>query len=168
MLLSVTGHRPDKLGGYSTSVYRRLREFAKIELQIIRPSIVLTGMALGWDQAVADACVDLDISFKACVPFKGQEARWPEESQTHYHELLAVASEVVYVSPIGYAVWKMQVRNKYMVDNSEQLLALWDGSKGGTANCVEYAVKKLIPASPYEFFINNCWTRWLDFTSVAA
>ena len=36
----------------------------------------------------------------------------------------------------------MNLRNKYMVDNSDLLLAVWNGKKGGTANTVKYARKK--------------------------
>ena len=35
----------------------------------------------------------------------------------------------------------MQKRNEYMVDKCDILLAVWDGSAGGTNNCVKYARK---------------------------
>ena len=41
----------------------------------------------------------------------------------------------------GYAAWKMQKRNQFMVDHSNLLIAVWDGSSGGTSNCVAYAKK---------------------------
>ena len=33
----------------------------------------------------------------------------------------------------------MQIRNQWMVDNCELLIAVFDGTSGGTANCVNYA-----------------------------
>ena len=33
----------------------------------------------------------------------------------------------------------MMKRNKYMVDKSDIVVAVWNGSKGGTANTVKYA-----------------------------
>jgi uncharacterized phage-like protein YoqJ len=33
----------------------------------------------------------------------------------------------------------MQIRNEWMVDRCDKLIAVWDGSKGGTGNCVDYA-----------------------------
>jgi uncharacterized phage-like protein YoqJ len=33
----------------------------------------------------------------------------------------------------------MQLRNIWMVDHADEVWAFWDGSKGGTANCVKYA-----------------------------
>lgn len=35
----------------------------------------------------------------------------------------------------------MQKRNEYMVDLADRVIAVWDGSKGGTATCVKYAEK---------------------------
>lgn len=43
----------------------------------------------------------------------------------------------VYTQP--YTKQIMQVRNCYMVDNVSQVVAVWDGSGGGTKNCVNYA-----------------------------
>ena len=37
----------------------------------------------------------------------------------------------------------MQIRNRWMVDNSDLVLAVFDGKKeGGTWNCVKYAKSK--------------------------
>jgi uncharacterized phage-like protein YoqJ len=33
----------------------------------------------------------------------------------------------------------LQKRNEWMVDHCDLLIAVWDGSEGGTANCVRYA-----------------------------
>ena len=41
-----------------------------------------------------------------------------------------------------------------MVDNSDIIIAVWDGTKGGTYNCVQYAKKKnkeIIQINPKEF-----------------
>lgn len=53
------------------------------------------------------------------------------------------AAEVVVVSDGEYAVWKMQTRNEAMVDAADELWALWDGSSGGTKNCIDYAKGKV-------------------------
>jgi uncharacterized phage-like protein YoqJ len=34
----------------------------------------------------------------------------------------------------------MQDRNKWMVDHCDALVAIWNGTSGGTANCVKYAL----------------------------
>lgn len=42
----------------------------------------------------------------------------------------------------AYKPYLMQKRNEYMVDNTETLMAVWNGTSGGTENCVKYAQKK--------------------------
>lgn len=139
LILAATGHRPDKLGGYEPWAQRQVHEFARFLLSQWQPSRVVVGMALGWDTAVALGALDLGLPLIACVPFAGQELRWPLESQRIYGRILEQAAAVELVCSGGYAAHKMQLRNRAMVDQCDLLLACWDGSPGGTANCVEYA-----------------------------
>ena len=166
MKITVTGHRPNKLGGYSADVLNRLADFATAELLELCPELVYTGMAQGFDLAVAWACLHLDIPYVACIPFKGQEQIWPEETQERYRLLVSKASEVVTVSKGSYAPWKMLTRDYYMVDqlsllDGDKLLALYNGdTSGGTFKTVRYAENRNKP-------IENCWQRWLNFNAVA-
>lgn len=139
MIIAATGHRPDKVGGYGPAADQRRRDLAYNWFAANRPARVISGMALGWDTAVAEAAYNLGIPFVAAVPFEGQESRWPDLSQRTFRALLAVAAEVVIVSPGGYSVGAMHARNHWMVDHADKVLALWDGSDGGTAGCVRYA-----------------------------
>ena len=153
MILAATGHRPEKLGGYDEATYLELRGFALGYIQQRRPVKVISGMALGWDTAWAAAAVYAGVPFIAAVPFAGQESRWPGPSQARYHALLAKASEVVIVCPGGYSAQAMQRRNEWMVDRCDEVIALWDGSAGGTGNCVRYARKVGRP-------VVNLWNEW--------
>jgi len=144
MILAVTGHRPQKLGGYGRPALERLYKVALQELSVPGPTKVLTGMALGWDTAVALACFKLDLPYVACVPCEGQEKLWPAESQERYKKLLAGAEEAIMVSEGPYHPNCMMDRNIYMVDHCEKLVAMWDGKEsGGTWNCIEYARTKV-------------------------
>lgn len=145
-IVAGTGHRPDKLGGHTADAMRRLDAFAEGLIDAARPRKVISGMALGWDQALVKAAGSCGIPYIAAVPFKGQESRWPFFSRKLYEILLSGAAEVIYVCEPGYAPWKMQRRNEWMVNNCEVLLELWDGSDGGTANCVRYADRKGVTA----------------------
>ena len=44
----------------------------------------------------------------------------------------------------GYSVFKMQLRNEWMVDHCDKLIAIFnqDETSGGTFNCVQYARSK--------------------------
>jgi|SRR6185369_2948528 len=141
MIVAFTGHRPDKLGGYKLPNDTYIKVCRDIDwlLKELNPEKVISGMALGVDQWAANIAYKLGIPFVAAIPFEGQELAWPEASQKTYRILRKLASEEVIVSPGGYSADKMQVRNIWMVDNCDSLIAVWDGSKGGTGNCVEYA-----------------------------
>ncbi len=152
MVVSGTGHRPNKLGGYSREAQHKLIRLADEYLGIVRPDKVVTGGALGWDQALAYAAISQNLPHVLALPFEGFESKWPRESQEFLYSLMT-PSEVVFVCEPGYAAWKMQVRNQWMVDNSGSVVALWDGSDGGTANCVAYANKVGRP-------VHNLWERY--------
>lgn len=152
MIVAFTGHRPDKIGGYKlpNPTYIHICQQIDKALRELKPEKVITGMALGIDQWAAMIAYKLKIPFLAAIPFENQESKWPQSSQDTFKLLRKLATEEVIVSPGGYAASKMQVRNEWMVDHCDKLIAVWDGSKGGTGNCVEYArsIKKDI------YFIN--------------
>lgn len=152
MIVAGTGHRPPKLGGYGYDTFDRLTALARDWLQEARPAKVISGMALGWDQALARASVDVGIPFIAAVPFKGFASPWPSSSQYQLTALLCLASEIHIVSEMpGSAA--LQQRNEWMVDRADEMVALWDGSFGGTFNCLRYAQRR-------GKAVANLWPRW--------
>lgn len=155
IVLAGTGHRPDKLGGYSNAAYERYFGIAVEALDVLKPETVISGMALGWDTALAEAAYALGIPFYAFVPFEGQERLWPTDTQYMYRKLLQVAEKVIHCCEPGYATWKMQRRNEMMVDHADKVIALWNGSDGGTANCIEYACRNDVP-------VINLWDIYND------
>jgi uncharacterized phage-like protein YoqJ len=144
MIVAFTGHRPDKLGGYKlpNPTYQFVCQQIEQALKELQPEKVISGMALGVDQWAANIAHKLGIPFIAAVPFTGQEKAWPAPSQKTFNTLIKLASEVVIVSEGGYAAYKMQIRNEWMVDRCDKLIAIWDGTPGGTGNCVKYAQSK--------------------------
>jgi uncharacterized phage-like protein YoqJ len=141
MIVAFTGHRPAKLGGFklpNDTYIKVCREIDKA-LKELKPEKVITGMALGVDQWAAMIAYKLGIPFLAAIPFENQESKWPEKSQKTYRILRKLATEEAIVSEGSYSVDKMQTRNVWMVDNCNHLIAVWDGSAGGTSNCVKYA-----------------------------
>lgn len=103
------------------------------------PSFVISGMALGVDQWAAQEAVDLGIPYIAALACDNPEAPWPLPSKERYRALLAKARQIVVVSPGEFKPWKLQRRNEWMVDNCHRVLAVHDGSSGGTYNCIKYA-----------------------------
>ncbi|HEY9295305.1 MAG TPA: hypothetical protein VIQ31_02825 [Phormidium sp.] len=149
LTIAGTGHRPDKLGGYSDVILDRLTALAYAYLVRVDATHVISGMALGWDTAVCVAALRLGLPVTAAIPFKGQELKWPYKSQQLYHSLLTQCSSSIVLS-------SYQRRNEWMVQQCDRLVALWDGSSGGTANCIRYAnaINR-----PYD----NVWKSWEKF-----
>ena len=68
-----------------------------------------------------------------------------------WQEVCDKSDEVVLVTDEEYKPYLMQVRNIWMVERSDIVIAVWDGTEGGTANCVksaEKAKKQIIRIKP--------------------
>ena len=149
--IAFTGHRPNKLGGYDDTSPKRVALRNKIEETLQRAVdvhskmyeiVVISGGALGVDQDAARVARRMNIPFIVAQPCKNHESKWFEESKIKYRKMLELAREVVLVSNGTYdelGAKCMQDRNIWMVDHCNVLIAVWDGSSGGTANCVNYA-----------------------------
>jgi len=112
----------------------------------------ISGGAVGFDQVAAKAVIDLymaglPIQLIMAIPFEGQESKWSRLVVEGYNYILGHAHEVHYVCEPGYAPWKMQKRNEWMVDRAKTIVALYlsEGKTGGTLNCINYAMKHKKP-----------------------
>lgn len=171
----VNGAGQNKLGLMITAIRTRLQqekfetrnpEEVLVDLAVeylnkLKPSLVISGMALGWDTALAIACVKLNIPFVAALPFPKQASRWPDQSKRRWEFLLSKAKLVVAVGSDELAdadiKAAMQWRNEFMVDNAQLILACYDGTPGGTQNCVKDAQEQ-------GKTIVNTYARWQDMT----
>lgn len=148
MKLMITGHRPNKLGGYGMD--SAVVESIDVELRKIvsaldpAADVAICGMAQGVDQMFAEICMEFRIPVHAYVPFEGQESRWPTQAVTKYRSLLHRCVDVTVCSdhPLMSA---FLLRNAMMVRDSDSAIAVWDGSRGGTANTVDMINIRDIP-----------------------
>jgi len=145
-----TGHRPHKLPfGYNEDD-PRCKQLKKVLLCRIRELVekegvlhFITGMALGVDMYAAEAVLSLKkkdarLTLEAAVPCADQAARWSEEMRRRYAHLLSGCDKVTTLQE-SYTMGCMERRNRYMVEQADFLVAVWDGSPGGTANTIRYA-----------------------------
>ena len=148
MKMCVTGHRPNKLYGYNLNDprYIKMKEDFKRLLVENNCTEAITGMALGVDTVFALAVLELkseeyDIKLHCAIPCRNHSCKWIKESVDLYNDILRKADFVKLVSDEPYKPWVMQRRNEYMVDLADKVIAVWDGTRGGTYNCVKYAEK---------------------------
>jgi uncharacterized phage-like protein YoqJ len=156
MNIAFTGHRPNKLGhdyDLKSPLVMKIRgeiirHLASLGYKLGKIDSIIVGMALGIDTLAAEISIDLKIPFIAAIPFNGQHLKWPFKSRERYLNLLSKAAEIVNVSGADYYKPEfMQQRNIWMVDQltgkNDYLIAVHDGSSGGTFNCVQYATGKV-------------------------
>lgn len=147
-----TGHRPNKLNGYDPKdnrdlLWRLHKEIVK-HIELKDCNTFISGMALGIDIWAAKIVLKLkrdrfpNVKLVCAIPCKNQESRWVKSSQLEWQEICKLADEVIYVSEDEYKPYLMQKRNEWMVDNANYVIAVHDGTNGGTGNCVNYAKNK--------------------------
>lgn len=133
MILGITGRRE------IPPIRNKLTEAIKI----LQPTKIISGMAYGTDLLAAEIAVALNIPFMAAIPFLDQERYYDVSDKVRYRNLLKKAESQVVICEGPYAKIKYQKRNEYIVDNSDKILAVFDGiESGGTYNCIKYAEKK--------------------------
>ena len=107
----------------------------------------LSGMTQGTDLWCSEIVLDLKkknpaLRLHCILPCKGQESKWTASAQERYHSILDQANEVVYVGQ-EYSKDCMLKRNRYLVDHSSFLLAVYNGTRrSGTGATVRYALKQ--------------------------
>ena len=147
-----TGHRPGKLPwGYNEAdprcldLKRRLRDAVEAAYQEGFRHFIC-GMALGCDLYFAETVLALrgrqgDVTLEAAIPCPTQADEWPEPDRRRYQALLAACDFETMVQD-HYSPGCMQRRNRYMVDHSALLIAVYDGMPGGTRRTLEYAIRQ--------------------------
>lgn len=142
-----TGHRPQKCGGYDeqnpTALWVKAKLAEEIDLAIREGcTTFISGGAIGTDIWAAEIVLNRGKSLVIARPFPSQHDRWPDHSQQRFFAVLELADHVEDVSPDPYQPWKMMVRNRWMVDRAGRLIAVYDGTAGGTSHCVDYGRQK--------------------------
>lgn len=153
VIIAGTGHRPKFIkDGYSILSFEKLQSIADKYLRQYNPTDVISGMAQGWDMALAAAAKGLGIKLHVYLPSDTQPQTWPKTglySQAWYQHLLnyvtAVKGDIVVIQPMNYKAACI-ARDKMMVDNCDLLLAFGNPAfvqtNSGTWTTIRYAEKK--------------------------
>ncbi len=160
---AITSHRPTRFKWKYKEHYagckrlkKRIRDqIASLYEQGVRQFWV--GGALGVDMWAGEIILRLkeqpgfeDIQLHIALPFEGHDAGWDERSRTRMEFLIRHSTETVVVGIAGEPSTKnYRLRNQYMVDHADCLLAVYDNDcsiRSGTGMTVSYARTKGEPA----------------------
>jgi len=105
------------------------------------------GMASGADLLFAKTALRLKkeyppVRFIAVIPCLEHDKGWNHADRTACREAAEQADEVIMVSNTRYYDGCMAKRNRYLVDNCDELLAIYDGRPGGTMQTINFAKER--------------------------
>ena len=89
------------------------------------------------------------IAVAAALPFRGFWDHYKnkrDDNRIYFDNLEKQLDVIAYISEGGYEVSKMHKRNRWIVDNSDVMITVYDGrKKGGTYKTLSYAKKQRKP-----------------------
>jgi uncharacterized phage-like protein YoqJ len=155
--VGITGHRPEQI-----SDPQWVKDALCTAYEITTPSVIYQGMAAGVDLWSAKQAWSNHIPYVCVRPWAGHKARLSDRIE--YDKTIKHSLRVVDVSPlIEYpGPWIYSKRNEWIVDTVDIIIAVWNGTSGGTSHCVEYASDNNTPIlqiNPKDRSI-----KWLNFT----
>lgn len=147
-----TGHRPDKLPWRNNEEDLRCLTLKKRIDAVLEEAYCagyrhfICGMAQGADFYFCEAALALrdrydGVTVEAAIPCEEQAARWREQDRTRYFALVSRCDFETMVQR-SYDRGCMLRRNRYMVNRSSRLIAVYDGLLGGTMYTITYAMKQ--------------------------
>ena len=155
---AITGHRPTRFKWNNNGckrLKRRLKEqFVLFYEQGVRRFYV--GGALGVDLWSGELLLELkeqpeysDIELVLVLPFDGHDRDWDPKSRRRLSVLRQRSAKVVIAGTAeNNSVTNYKLRNQYMVDHANCLLAVYDNDRNlrsGTMQTVNHARRKHLP-----------------------
>ena len=150
-----TGHRPEKLPWGNNEADPACAALKARLWDVVEEAYrggmrhFICGMARGCDLYFAETVLRLrsqypDITLEAAIPCASQSSGWRREERERWQAILAACDLETLVQE-KYDPGCMLRRNRYMVDHSALVIAVYDGSDGGTRRTLEYAIRKKVP-----------------------
>ena len=149
--VAFTGHRPESLPFGRDMHSGRYDDFELILWKEIRRCMdegydtFYCGGARGVDIVCGEIVIaeklskHPDIRLVCAIPYREQAEKWGWMWRTRYLDLLRAADKIEQMCS-NYQRGCYHMRNRYMVDNCDLLIAIYNGeNKGGTAYTVNYA-----------------------------
>ena len=147
MRVAVTGHR-----AFDAAAAEHIRAHVVMLLEALAaagPVRVVTSLAEGADQLVAEAAVQRRLPLQVIIPAAGYAESLPEPAQHRFTELLTAAAVVRTLDHPAPSPAAYRAAGLAMLAEADLLLAVWDGGPargtGGSAEVVAHARELGLP-----------------------
>lgn len=148
MIAGITGHRELENIDWIKTMMKEIISEMKITYGV-------TCLATGADELFAESLRQERISYTAVIPCINYETTFEDVELGEFRLSKRSASKLIELSNDHPSEKAFDEAGKAVVDNSEMLIAIWDGEEakglGGTADIVDYAKsqnKKIIHLNP--------------------
>ena len=146
--LCFTGHRPEKLpsgGSDSSGETRIIKSMLYNEISAAADEgfdTFITGMQRGIDlwagEIVLELAASRSLRLSAALPYRDFGKGFKGADKWNFGRIIDSAERVVIISE-EYTPACMNLRNRYMVDNSSRLIAVVGNGRSGTGQTIRYA-----------------------------
>jgi len=127
----------------------RIKDFLYIQTEkLIRDFGVtrfISGMERGAETYAAEIVLRLKkeypVTLECVIPWEEQAAAWPESDRDRYFDIIS-KSDTETMLQYRYTDDCCQKRNRYMVDQSRHVIAVWHSEKVRTSGTIQYAIGK--------------------------
>lgn len=164
----VTGYKPHELGIFNEkhegiryiklAIEKRLRAMLEEGLEWV----IISGQQ-GVELWTAEVVFELqaeypELQLAILLPFLEQEKNWKEEKQEHYQAILEQADYVNAITKRGYeGPWQFKARDRFLLDNSDGLLILYDEDKEGSPKYILEEAQKRVEQEGYVIYQINAY-----------
>ena len=122
----------------------------------------ITGMAIGVDMFAAEIVLGLKsayngITLECAIPCETQAEKWSEALRDRYFDIASKCDKETLLQQ-RYTPDCMHKRNRYMVDQADYIIAVWNGKPSGTGKTVQYAQQQGKPVrviNPITLVVEN-------------
>ncbi|MCR5803192.1 MAG: DUF1273 domain-containing protein [Clostridia bacterium] len=140
-----TGHKPEKIKEDIDVIKANLRKEIMKAIDLGYDTFI-SGMADGVDVWAAETVLDIkkekdDIKLICAVAYNGTEKNRTPEKQEKFHDILRRADGTEYMNR-KYAPWVFFARDEWMIDRASYVIAVFNGTRGGTEHTLKYAAEK--------------------------
>ena len=151
--LCFTGRRPEKLHYDEATVCNILRK-AIDDAMANGFTTFISGMARGVDIWAAEIVLEKkrmnpEVRLICALPHPNFEKRWSFAWQKRYARVIAQADLVKEIS-LTFSMANYQRRNEWMVDHSTKVIAIYNGTAGGTKKTIDYAEHRGVKVDIHE------------------